>query len=71
MAHFILSHLPPDGLMLHFNGDYHSKRYGGLYWYLKQANRDLAVLTIASVAGEALTFSEEHRGLGDLALICS
>jgi uncharacterized iron-regulated protein len=71
MAHFILSHLPPDGLMLHFNGDYHSKRYGGLYWYLKQANRDLAVITIASVAGEALTFCEEYRGLGDLALICS
>lgn len=68
MAHFILNNLPPDGLMVHFNGDYHSKRHGGIYWYLKQANRDLAVLTIASVAGESLAFGEECRGLGDFVL---
>ena len=69
MAHFILNNLTPDGLMVHFNGDYHSKRYGGIYWYLKQAVSDLAVLTIASVARKSLTFGEECRDLGDFVLI--
>ncbi len=69
MAHFILNNLPPDGLMVHFNGDYHSKRYGGIYWYLQRADRDLTVLTIASVAGESLEFAEGCRDLGDFVLI--
>ena len=69
MAHFILNNLPPDGLMVHFNGDYHSKQYGGIYWYLKRADRDLTVLTIASVARESLAFGEECRDLGDFVLI--
>ncbi len=68
MAHFILKNLPPGGLLIHFNGDYHSKRYGGIYWYLKQADRALTVLTIASVAVGSLTFREEHMGLGDFVL---
>ncbi len=69
MAHFIVNNLPPDGLMVHFNGDYHSKRYGGIYWYLKQAGRGLAVLTIASVSAKSLAFREDYRDLGDFVLI--
>ncbi len=69
MAHFILSNLARGGLFIHFNGDYHSRRYGGIYWYLKQANKDLKILTIASVAGEPLAFREECRELGDFVLM--
>ncbi len=34
MAESILNQYKTGYLFLHFNGDYHSKNYGGIYWYL-------------------------------------
>lgn len=47
MSQRILHNLVPDGLLLHFNGNYHSKDYGGIYWYLKKARPDLKISTIS------------------------
>ncbi len=69
MAHFILKNLRENGLFLHYNGDYHSRYYGGIYWYLKKLSPDLRVLTLASSEGATLDFSETHRGAGDYLLM--
>lgn len=48
-------------LFLHFNGDYHSKEYGGIYWYL--ANRKkrwkIAVISIAEASDKELSLPED------------
>ena len=46
MAESIINNYTKDILFLHFNGDYHSKQYGGIYWYLKQYNPALKVAVI-------------------------
>lgn len=49
MAHFILENSRNDHLLVHFNGAFHSKQYEGIYWYLRQANKQLKILTISVV----------------------
>ncbi|SFI07280.1 ChaN family lipoprotein [Halpernia frigidisoli] len=48
MAESITQNLKPNYTFLHFNGDYHSKEFGGIYWYLKQKypNLKIAVLSV-------------------------
>ncbi|MBX2953054.1 MAG: ChaN family lipoprotein [Leadbetterella sp.] len=55
MAESILQHLEAGKLLLHYHGDFHSKQYGGIYWYLKQARPDLKVAVIS------LAESEDNR----------
>lgn len=51
MAESIIKNSTKPGLFLHFNGDYHSKEYGGIYWYLKnQDHKKLKVAVIAVVS---------------------
>lgn len=69
MAYFILDRLEEGSLFVHFNGDYHSRSYGGIYWYLKEAAPQLQVQTIASVESDAGVFEEAHRNLGDQVLL--
>ncbi|CAN5191684.1 ChaN family lipoprotein [soil metagenome] len=54
MAHFILQNLKPGQTFLHFNGDYHSKNFEGIVWYLRQQKpagnaRPLKIVTLSSV----------------------
>ncbi len=49
MAYFILQHLKPGSLFIHYNGTYHSDYFEGIYWYLKNAKPALAIITIATV----------------------
>lgn len=49
MAHFILENSRNGHLLVHFNGAFHSKQYEGIYWYLRQANKQLKILTISVV----------------------
>ncbi|WP_420150792.1 ChaN family lipoprotein [Spirosoma sp.] len=49
MAHFILQNLKPGQTMLHFNGDYHSKNFEGIVWYLRKERPDLKIVTLSSV----------------------
>ena len=49
MAHFILQNRQPGQTLLHLNGDYHSKNFEGISWYLHQQQPTLKILTISSV----------------------
>ncbi|SOD95466.1 ChaN family lipoprotein [Spirosoma fluviale] len=49
MAYFILQNWKPGQTLLHFNGDYHSKNFEGIVWYLRQKQPDLKILTLSSV----------------------
>lgn len=49
MAESIINNRKDEQLFLHFNGNYHSKAYGGIYWYLKKKNEDLQVAVITAV----------------------
>ncbi len=69
MAHFILQNLREESLFLHYNGDYHSRSYGGIYWYLRHSDPELRVRVIASSESENLEFQETDRGAGDYILV--
>ena len=49
MAHFILQNLKPGQTMLHVNGDYHSKNFEGIVWYLRKQQPNLKIVTLSSV----------------------
>ena len=66
MAHFILKNSRNDHLFVHFNGAFHSKQYEGIYWYLRQANKQLKILTISVVEQEDINvLSEGQIGQAD------
>lgn len=52
MAHFILKNKKDNTLFIHYNGSYHSNYYEGIFWYLKQLNGGLNILTISTVEQE-------------------
>lgn len=52
MAESILKNLQPGRILLHYHGDFHSKEYGGIYWYLKQARPDLKIAVISVAESE-------------------
>lgn len=49
MAHFIIQNRQPGQTLLHLNGDYHSKNFEGISWYLHQQQPALKILTISSI----------------------
>lgn len=49
MAESILEHLKEGQLFLHYNGNFHSKEYGGIYWYLKKQQPKLKIAVISVV----------------------
>ncbi len=69
MAHSILKRFTAGSLVLHFNGDYHSRAYGGIYWYIKKFRPELRVTVLSSVESESPAFREEYEGLGDYILV--
>lgn len=70
MAHFILKNLKEGQQFLHYHGTYHSNNFEGIVWYLKQANPDLKIMTIASVEQtEIEDLEEEYLNLADFVLV--
>ncbi len=69
MAYFILKNRGPKDLLIHYNGDYHSKDYGGICWYLKRYDPDVTVRTISSVSRDTPVFDSECKGLADIVLV--
>ncbi len=65
MAHFIFQNLEENSTFIHFNGAYHSDNFEGIYWYLKQANPKLDIVTISCVEQEDI--SSWNEGLDSLA----
>lgn len=52
MAESILENWQSGKTFIHYNGDYHSKQYGGIYWYLKKKNPKLKVAVISVFESE-------------------
>ncbi len=52
MAESILNNWQPGKVFIHVNGDYHSKQYGGIYWYLKKLKPELKVAVISVFESE-------------------
>lgn len=50
MAESIYENRKRKKLLLHFNGDYHSKEYGGIYWYLMKEKKWLQKLKVAVIS---------------------
>ena len=69
MAHFIIKNRSPEKLFVHLNGEYHSRRYGGIFWYLKQAQPDLAIVTITAVEGRTVDFLDDYRDVANYTLV--
>ncbi|MGE5299470.1 MAG: ChaN family lipoprotein [Acidobacteriota bacterium] len=69
MAHFILKNLAPEKLFFHLNGEFHTQAYSGIFWYLTQAQPNLAIVTINSAEGETLDFLDEYRDVADYTLV--
>lgn len=70
MAHSILSNLPnTKTVFIHYHGTYHSDFYQGIYWYLKQNQPDLKIVTIATVSQSQLRkLDKEHLHKADFIL---
>ena len=69
MAHNILQTWSKGKLVLHLNGDYHSKNFEGISWYLKRQRPDLKVFTISSVELDTVTeLPKENRNLANVIL---
>lgn len=69
MAHFILKNRATEKLFFHLNGQFHSQTYSGIFWYLTQAQPDLAIVTVNSVEGETLDFLDDYRDVADYTLV--
>ena len=52
MAESILKNLQAGKTFIHYNGNYHSKEFGGIYWYIKQKNPNLKMAVISVFESE-------------------
>lgn len=70
MAYFILKNRDLGNVFIHFNGTYHSNNFEGIYHYLKQADPDLKIVTIASIEQvETDSVDEENEAIADFILV--
>ena len=52
MAESIMKNLTAGNTFIHYNGNYHSKEFGGIYWYIKQKNPNLKMAVISVFESE-------------------
>ena len=52
MAESILQNLQSGKTFIHYNGNFHSKEFGGIYWYIKQKNPNLKMAVISVFESE-------------------
>ena len=69
MAYFIQQNLVPGATLIHYNGDYHSRIFGGIYYYLKKSNPALTVITISSAENEDTSLPDNAKGSADFVII--
>lgn len=70
MAFFILENRSRGDVFVHFNGTYHSNNFEGIYYYLKKADPNLNIVTIASVEQQDLdSLEEEYLNVADFTLV--
>lgn len=61
MAESIIKNSEPGKTFVHYNGNYHSKEYGGIYWYLKQRNPNLKIAVISVFESETPKLSVPEK----------
>lgn len=66
MAYSITENWKPGHLFYHIQGSYHSNNYEGIFWYLKQYNSNLKVVSISVVEVDQVSkFKKEDENLAD------
>ncbi len=69
MAYFILKNWLTGKTLLHYHGSYHSENFEGIYWYLKQANPDLKIVTIHTISQKDVSeLEKENTGKADFTI---
>ena len=69
MAYFILKNWSTGKLLIHYHGSYHSENFESIYWYLKQTNPDLKIITIHTVSQDDVTeLTKENTGRADFTI---
>lgn len=69
MSHFILKNWEPGKVLIHYHGAYHSQNFESIYWYLKQENPNLKIVTIHSVTQDDISeLTEKNTGLADFTI---
>ncbi len=70
MAYFIMKNRAEGQQFLHFNGAYHSNNFEGIYWYLKQADKEVKIATISTVVQKDVSkLEEEYKLQADFILV--
>lgn len=59
MGHFIFKNLKPGNVFIHYHGTYHSNNFEGIYWYLRQKDPALKIVTISTVEQESVGALDE------------
>jgi len=69
MAHFIMKNWSAGKLLIHYHGSYHSENFESIYWYLKQANPDLNIVTITTVSQDDVSeLKDDNKGKADFTI---
>ena len=71
MAHFIYNEYQSnENQFIHYNGDFHSKDFEGIYWYLKRKDETLNIITISTVEqSDVSKLNDEFVGQADFILV--
>lgn len=70
MAYFIQNNFKSGNLFLHLNGAYHSDYYEGIYWFLKQKDKNFKIAVITSVEQSDLSnIDKDNTGKADFTII--
>jgi uncharacterized iron-regulated protein len=65
MAHFISKYLKSGHTFIHYNGEFHSKLYGAISWYLKIYKAGVKIITISTQEADDLEFKDEYKAQAD------
>jgi len=69
MAYFIMKNWSAGKQLIHYHGSYHSENFESIYWYLKQANPDLKIVTIHTVSQKDISeLEKENTGKADFTI---
>lgn len=70
MAYFIVLNLPKKGIFIHYNGDYHSKDFEGISWYLNEYGKRLKIMTISTqIQDQVSPLDSANAGHADFTLV--
>ncbi|MBK7096617.1 MAG: ChaN family lipoprotein [Saprospiraceae bacterium] len=69
MAYFITENLKPGHTFIHYNGEFHSKLYGAISWYLRIYKPEVKIVTISTQEADNTDFKDEYKAQGDFIFV--